>query len=182
MNLIDWIAIVIAIIFQGFLFSSGMNLNKKIVLLLKRKKLKLSIAESCTGGMLSSAITSVSGASKVFGLGLVTYSNQAKISVLKVNRNIIKKYGAVSPECCEAMVKNLAKISKAQINVSITGIAGPNGGTKTKPVGLVYIGIRVGKKIVVNKCNFKNKGRIFIQKQTVKKTLNLLVRLIKRDS
>ena len=113
-----------------------------IVKKLNKKRLKISFAESCTGGLLASEITSVSGASKVFGLGLVTYSNQAKISVLKVNKNIIKKYGAVSPECCEAMVKNLAKISKAQINVSITGIAGPNGGTKTKPVGLVYIGVK----------------------------------------
>ena len=111
-----------------------------IVKKLNKKKLKISFAESCTGGMLASKITSISGASKVFGLGLVTYSNQAKSNVLKVNKNIIQKYGAVSPQCCETMVKNLAKISKAQINVSVTGIAGPNGGTKAKPVGLVYIG------------------------------------------
>ena len=122
-----------------------------IVKKLNKKRLKISFAESCTGGLLASEITSVSGASKVFGLGLVTYSNQAKISVLKVNKNIIKKYGAVSPECCEAMVKNLAKISKAQINVSITGIAGPNGGTKTKPVGLVYIGVKNKNKILITK-------------------------------
>ena len=159
-----------------------MNFNKKIVSLLKRKKFKLAIAESCTGGMLSSAITSVSGSSKVFTMGLVTYSNQAKISILKVPQKIIKKYGAVSVQCCLAMVNNLTKISNSKVCVSITGIAGPKGGSKQKPVGLVYIGIRVGKKVVVNKCNFKNKGRIFIQKQTVKKTLNLLAQLIKRDS
>ena len=159
-----------------------MDLIKKIVSSLKNKRLKLAIVESCTGGMLSSAITSVSGASKVFSLGLVTYSNQAKISMLKVPKIIIKKYGAVSHQCCFAMVNNLSKISKSKICVSITGIAGPKGGSKQKPVGLVYIGIRVGKKVVVNKCNFKNKGRIFIQKQTVKKTLNLLAQLIKRDS
>ena len=152
---------------------------KNLVKILTKKKLKIAFAESCTGGMLASETTSISGASKVFSLGLVTYSNQAKISILKVNKSIIKKYGAVSPQCCEAMVKNLAKISKAQINVSITGIAGPKGGTKQKPVGLVYIGVKVGKKVVVNKCNFKNKGRIFIQKQTVKKSLNLLLKLIK---
>ena len=115
---------------------------KTLVKKLTRKKLRISFAESCTGGMLANTITSISGASKVFNLGLITYSNQAKIKVLKVNKNIIKKYGAVSPECCEAMVKNLAKISKAQINVSVTGIAGPNGGTKVKPVGLVYIGVK----------------------------------------
>ena len=159
-----------------------MSLNKKIISLIKRKKMKLSVAESCTGGMLSSAITSVSGSSKVFVMGLVTYSNQAKTSILKVPQKIIKKYGAVSIQCCLAMVNNLNKISKSKVCISVTGIAGPKGGSKQKPVGLVYIGIRVGKKVVVNKCNFKNKGRIFIQKQTVKKTLNLLVQLIKRDS
>ena len=156
-----------------------MSLNQKVVSLLKRKKIKISIAESCTGGMLSSTITSVSGSSKVFTLGLVTYSNQSKINILKVPNKIISKYGAVSVQCCLAMVNNLSKISKSKVCVSITGIAGPKGGSKQKPVGLVYIGIRVGKKVVVNKSNFKNKGRLIIQKQTVKKTLNLLVKLIK---
>jgi nicotinamide-nucleotide amidase len=149
-----------------------------IVKKLNKKGLKISFAESCTGGLLASEITSVSGASKVFGLGLVTYSNQAKISVLKVNKNIIKKYGAVSPECCEAMVKNLAKISKAQINVSITGIAGPNGGTKTKPVGLVYIGVKNKNKnknkILITKNIFKQKSRKAIQNATVKRTLEII--------
>ena len=159
-----------------------MSLNKKVILLIKRKKMKLAIAESCTGGMLSSAITSVNGSSKVFNMGLITYSNQAKINILKVPEKIIKKYGAVSVQCCLAMVNNLSKISNSKACISITGIAGPKGGSKQKPVGLVYIGIKVGKKVVVNKCNFKNKGRIFIQKQTVKKSLNLLTRLIKQDS
>ena len=156
-----------------------MNLNQKIVALLKRKKLKISFAESCSGGLLSSSITSVDGSSKVFTMGLVTYSNIAKITVLKVNKNIIKKFGAVSIQCCLAMVNNLSKISKSKVCVSITGIAGPNGGSKKKPVGLVFIGIKIGKKVIVNKCNFKNKGRLFIQKQTIKKTLNLLLKLIK---
>ena len=151
------------------------NLVKKLL----KKKLKISVAESCTGGMLASSITSISGASKVFSLGLVTYSNQAKINVLKVNKKIIKKYGAVSAECCEAMVKNLAKISKAQINVSVTGIAGPKGGNKKKPVGLVYIGVKKGNKIKVNRCLFKSKKRSSIQKATVKKALNLILRVIK---
>ena len=145
-----------------------------IVKKLNKKKLKISFAESCTGGMLASKITSISGASKVFGLGLVTYSNQAKISILKVNKRIIQKYGAVSPECCEAMVKNLAKISKAQINVSITGIAGPNGGTKTKPVGLVYIGVKNKNKILITKNIFKQKSRKAIQNATVKRTLEII--------
>ena len=152
---------------------------KTLIKLLTKKKLKISFAESCTGGLLASTIASVSGASKIFNLGLITYSNQAKIKVLKVNKNIIKKYGAVSHECCSAMVKNLSKISKANINVSITGIAGPKGGTKKKPIGLVYIGVKKGNKIQVNKFKFKAKKRSSIQKATVRKALNLVFRAAK---
>ena len=151
---------------------------KNLVKILTKKKLKIALAESCTGGMLASEITCISGASKVFGLGLVTYSNQAKITVLKVNKSIIQKYGAVSPQCCESMVKNLSKISKAQINVSITGIAGPNGGTKKKPVGLVYIGVKKNNKILITKNIFKQKSRKAIQKTTVKRTLRIIKSLI----
>jgi nicotinamide-nucleotide amidase len=150
------------------------NLVKKLI----KKKLKISFAESCTGGMLASSITSISGASKVFNLGLVTYSNQAKIKILRVNKSIIKNYGAVSAECCKSMVVNLAKISKADINVSVTGIAGPNGGTKNKPVGLVFIGIRKSNKLLIFKNLFKSKSRNFIQKSTVKKTLKIINSLI----
>ena len=155
-----------------------MNLNKKIITLLKKKRLKIAFAESCTGGMLSSAITSINGSSKVFTMGLVTYSNQAKTSILKVPKKIIKKHGAVSIQCCLSMINNLSKISKSKICVSITGIAGPKGGSKKKPIGLVFIAIKNGKKILVNKCQFKNKGRSFIQKATVKKSLNLILRSI----
>ena len=152
---------------------------KSLIRTLTKKKLKVSFVESCTGGLLASSITSISGSSKVFNLGLITYSNQAKINILKVNKNIIKKYGAVSHECCKAMVNNLSKISKAHINVSITGIAGPKGGTKLKPVGLVYIGIKRGKKVLINRCLFKSKKRSSIQKATVKKTLDLILRISK---
>ena len=152
---------------------------KSLIRILTKKKLKISFAESCTGGLLASSITSISGASKVFNLGLVTYSNQAKIKVLKINKDIIKKYGAVSHECCYAMVKNLSRISKANINVSITGIAGPKGGTKQKPVGLVYIGVKKGNKIQVNKCLFRSKKRSVIQRYTVKKALDLILKITK---
>ena len=152
---------------------------KSLIRKLNKKKLKISFAESCTGGLLASTITSISGASKVFNLGLVTYSNRAKIDFLKINKNIIKKYGAVSHECCSAMVKNLSKISKADINVSITGIAGPKGGTKQKPVGLVYIGIKKGNKTQISRCLFKSKKRSSIQKATVKKALGLILRIAK---
>jgi len=152
---------------------------KSLINKLKKKKLKISVAESCTGGLLASKITSISGASKVFNLGLITYSNQAKIKVLKINKNIIRKYGAVSYQCCFAMVNNLSKISKANINISITGIAGPKGGTKQKPVGLVYIGIKKDDKIHITKCLFKSKKRSKIQISTVKKALDLVLRIIK---
>ena len=151
---------------------------KPLVKKLTKKKLKISFAESCTGGMLTSSITSISGASKVFDMSLITYSNRAKIKILKVNKNIIKNYGAVSAECCKAMVVNLSKISKASINISITGIAGPKGGTKKKPVGLVYIGIKKGKKIKIIKNIFKVKSRKSIQKDTVNKTCEIINSLI----
>ncbi len=142
---------------------------KSLIRILNKKKLKISFVESCTGGLLASSITSISGASKVFSLGLVTYSNQAKIKVLKVNKDIIRRYGAVSHECCSAMVKKLSRISKANINVSITGIAGPKGGTKQKPVGLVYIGVKRGNKIQINKCLFKSKKDLQYKKLLLKK-------------
>jgi len=155
------------------------NKSKKIVSLLNKKKLNIAFAESCTGGLLSSAITSVSGSSKVFTMGLVTYSNQSKIKVLKVSKNTIRKYGSVSEQVCKAMVKNVSNIGKANISVSITGIAGPSGGTKIKPVGLVYIGIKKGNKVEVKKHLFKNKGRSYIQKATVNKSLGLILSFLK---
>ncbi len=155
------------------------KLSQKIVKLLKRKRLKLSVVESCTGGMLSSAITSVSGSSKVFTMGLVTYSNESKKSILKVPKQIIRKHGTVSIQCCLSMINNLSKISKSNIAVSITGIAGPSGGTKKKPLGLVYVGIKKGNKIKIHKCLFKNKGRSYIQKATVRKSLGLILNILK---
>jgi PncC family amidohydrolase len=155
------------------------NLVNKVVNTLLKKKILFSCAESCTGGMLSSEITSVNGSSKVFIMGIVTYSNISKIKILKISKKIIKNYGAVSRECCLSMVKNLDKITKSNICLSITGIAGPSGGTKKKPIGLVYIGIKKGNKINVHKCFFKNKGREYIRKATVKKSLNLIFSIIK---
>ena len=155
------------------------NKSKKIVSLLNKKKLKIAFAESCSGGLLSSTITSVSGSSKVFTLGLIAYSNQSKTKILSVSKNIIKKYGSVSEQVCLAMVKNLNKISKTNISVSITGIAGPSGGTKIKPVGLVYVGIKKGNRTEVKKYLFKNKGRAYIQKTAVNKSLELILSFLK---
>ncbi len=155
------------------------KLSQKIVKILRKKRLKISFAESCTGGLLSNTITSISGSSKVFTIGLVTYSNQSKINLLKVPKNIIRKHGAVSYEACLTMVKNLSKISKTNISVSITGIAGPKGGTKKKPVGMVFIGIKKGNKTLVKKHLFKNKKRTSFQRAAVIKALNLILSFLK---
>ncbi len=155
------------------------KLSQKVVKSLSKKRLKISFAESCTGGLLSSSITSISGSSKVFSLGLVTYSNQAKTNILKVPKKIIMKHGAVSYETCLSMVKNLYKISRTNISISITGVAGPNGGTKQKPVGLVFIGVKKGNKTLVKKFLFKNRTRNSIQRSTVNKSLNLILSFAK---
>ena len=152
------------------------DFSSKVVRILTKKKLTVSFAESCTGGLLASTITSISGSSKVFNLGLITYSNNAKVKLLKVPKKTITKYGAVSHETCLSMVENLSKISKSNISISITGVAGPNGGTKQKPVGLVYVGLKKGRKTIIKKNLFKNKGRIFIQKATVKKVLKMVLK------
>ena len=151
---------------------------KNIIQRLIKNKLSISVAESCTGGMLSSRIISISGASKIFNIGLVTYSNLAKIKLLKVSSSNIKRYGAVSEKCCLKMVEGLSKLSKSKINISITGIAGPKGGSKNKPVGLVYIGIKKGEKISINKYLFKNKNRENIRKNSVKEALKLVKKFI----
>ena len=149
-------------------------LHKKLI----KNKLTISVAESCTGGLLAHNLTKLASSSKYFQMGLTTYSNQAKIKILKVNKNIIKKYGAVSNECCKAMVQNLSKISKSKINVSITGIAGPGGATKKKPIGLVYIGIKIDKSLIIKENKFKSKNRNIIQKATVKRVLDIVNSLI----
>ena len=154
------------------------NLSIKIVNLLTKKKFTVSFAESCTGGLLASTITSISGSSKIFNMGFVTYSNNSKIKLLKVPKRTITKYGAVSYETCLSMVENLSKISKSNISISITGVAGPNGGTREKPVGLVYIGLKKGNKTIIRKNLFKNKRRISIQKATVNEALKMVLKNI----
>ena len=149
-------------------------LHKKLI----KKKLTISVAESCTGGLLAHNLTKLANSSNYFQMGLTTYSNQAKIKILKVNKNIIKKYGAVSNECCKVMVRNLSKISKSKINISITGIAGPGGASKIKPIGLVYIGIQKGRKLLVKEYKFKSKNRNSIQKLTVKEVIKIILKLI----
>ena len=150
------------------------KLHKKLI----KKKTTISVAESCTGGLLSSKLTKLSGSSKYFKMGLITYSNNAKINILKVKKNIIDNHGSVSQECCKSMVENLSKLSKSKINVSITGVAGPKGGTINKPVGLVFIGIMKGNKIFIIKNLFGKRKRSIIQNNTVEKCINLLIKII----
>ena len=152
---------------------------KKILNKVIKKGFKISIVESCTGGLLCKVITSFPGSSKAFDFGLVTYSNKSKINILKISKKTIKKYGSVSKQICLSMVRNLYKINKSDISLSITGIAGPSGGKKNKPVGLVYIGIKNGDKIIINKYIFKNKGRHYIQKAAVNKSLKLILATLK---
>ena len=149
-------------------------LHKKLI----KKKLTISVAESCTGGLLAHNLTKLPNSSKYFQMGLTTYSNQAKIKILKVNKKIIEKYGAVSKECCKSMVQNLDKISKSKINVSITGIAGPGGASEKKPIGLVYIGIKKGKTVLIDKNKFKSKNRNSIQKSSVQRVTKIILNLI----
>ncbi len=149
-------------------------LHKKLI----KKRLTISVAESCTGGLLAHNLTKLPNSSKYFEMGLITYSNQAKTEILKVNKKIIKKYGAVSNQCCKAMAQNLSEISRSKINVSITGVAGPGGGSKDKPVGLVYIGIKKGKKLLLKETKFKSKNRNLVQKLTVKEVIKLVLDII----
>ena len=152
---------------------------KKTIQLLKKRKLKISLAESCTGGLVSSMITSIGGASKVFDSSFITYSNKSKIKILKVPKDVIKNYGSVSHQCCACMLNNLMKITKTDITVAITGVAGPSGGSLKKPVGLVYIGIKIKKRILIKKFLFKRKKRSEIQKLSANNVFKILLSKLK---
>ena len=155
-----------------------MHLNnqlKNLTTKLKKNKIKVAVAESCTGGLISYNLTKIPGASKYFMMGIVSYSNISKLDLLKVRQKTLTKYGAVSAEICKEMCNNLLKISKTNIAISVTGIAGPDGGTKKKPVGLVYVGICSKNKFEIKKFNFGKKlSRINIQNLTLKKTIKLI--------
>ena len=154
-------------------------INKKVIKKLIRNKITISIVESCTGGLIASEITSVPNSSNIFNLGLVTYSNQSKEKLLKIKKQNLKKYGAVSAQICKDMVENLFKISKTDLCISTTGIAGPSGGSKFKPVGLVYVGIKFKKNCKIYMYNFNKKlERNKIQKKTVNIVFNLLDQMI----
>ena len=151
------------------------NQLKNLTTLLKKKRIKVAVAESCTGGLISYNLSKTPGASKYFMMGVVSYSNKSKIDFLKVKQKTLTKFGAVSAETCKEMCKNLLKTSKTNIAISITGIAGPDGGTKKKPIGLVYVGVCSKKKLEIIKFSFNKKlSRINIQYQTLIKTIELI--------
>ena len=151
--------------------------KKNIIKVLLKKNISVSVAESCTGGKLSKFFTDEPGISKIFNMGLVTYSNESKLSILRIPKLIIKNYGAVSQKTAHLMSKNLFKISKSDLCISTTGIAGPSGGSNKKPLGLVYIGITFNKKTFVIKKQFKGQRKA-IQNQTIKTCINEIEKLI----
>lgn len=145
-----------------------MKLEKAIGDYLRKKKWTLSIAESCTGGLICDRITDVSGSSDYFMGGMVSYSNESKEKHLGVPRVHIQRYGAVSPQVAKKMAQGVRKTFHTTFGLSTTGIAGPTGGTKKKPVGLVYIGISNGEKTLVVKLNLKGSRREIKEKATEK--------------
>jgi PncC family amidohydrolase len=136
-----------------------------VIQLAKKKSLKISGAESCTGGLISSALTSIPGSSAVFDLGLITYANNAKSKLLGIPSDLLIKYGAVSEETAEAMLMGMRNIYDSDIYFSVTGIAGPSGGTSEKPIGTVFAGLFYNKNITIFKKNF-NGDRYSIQEQS----------------
>ena len=154
-----------------------MHSYKIIINKLLKRNISISIAESCTGGLLSSKFTSIAGISKIFNMGLITYSNKSKSSLLKISQNDLKKYGAVSLQTAALMVKNLHQLTKSKLCISTTGIAGPLGGTKVKPVGLIYFGIKYKNKTIILEKKFKG-SRLQIQQKTVKAIFTTLEKLI----
>ena len=156
------------------------NLAQKVVKECEKQKRILAVAESCTGGMLSSQITSIAGSSKIFDRGFITYSNDAKIDLINVKKQTLEKFGAVSEETAIEMVKGTIKNSLASLAVSITGVAGPDGGTSVNPVGTVYIAVMVDDKTNTKKFNFPDKGREFIRKASVYEALLLLLKELKK--
>jgi len=160
------------------LLNSIKRLYKKIGELSTLKKTTIAIAESCTGGFIAKVITDIPGSSKYFKCSVVSYSNESKIKILNVRKKTLKRQGAVSKETALEMVKGIARLTKADICVSITGIAGPTGGTKDKPVGTVYIAIKERNKIKTSHFIFSG-NRNSVRKKTVKKVGELILSALK---
>ena len=148
--------------------------EEKLLKAMLKNKLTLSIAESCTGGLLSHRITNIPGSSKVFLLGITAYSNEFKNKILKVPLRIIREKGAVSAEVVKAMAEGIRALAQAPLGIGITGIAGPDGGTKEKPVGTVFIGLSTNKETFVSKFNFSG-NRLEIKRKSTEKALEIIL-------
>jgi len=148
--------------------------EEKLLKAMLKNKLTLSIAESCTGGLLSHRITNIPGSSKVFLLGITAYSNEFKNKILKVPLRVIREKGAVSAEVVKAMAEGIRALAQAPLGIGITGIAGPDGGTKEKPVGTVFIGLSTNKETFVSKFNFSG-NRLEIKRKSTEKALEIIL-------
>jgi len=153
---------------------------EKLVKNFSEKNLKISVAESCTGGFISHMFTNISGSSKVFERGIVCYSNQSKIDLLNVDPTIIEKYGAVSEQVVKQLAYNIRVLSNVDVGIGISGIAGPTGGTPEKPVGLVFIGVSTEKDIIVHKVSFKT-DRITFKSKVLEKIIYFLEELLQKN-
>jgi len=157
-----------------FSYNTFVNLAKKVVSLMIQKKKTLSLAESCTGGLLSHYLTNIPGSSKFFKIGIIAYANEAKQALLGVSSSTIKKYGAVSDQTIKQMAKGARRVLKTDFSIAISGIAGPTGSTPTKPVGLVFIAVCSKNKL--RSFQFKFRGpRQSIKKQAAKKALDIFL-------
>jgi nicotinamide-nucleotide amidase len=150
------------------------ELLNKISIVLKKRKLTIATAESCTGGLIAHTLTNISGSSDYFGRGVVSYSKESKTEMLGVSEEILKEYGAVSEQVAKSMAEGIRTRSNVDIGLATTGIAGPTGGTKAKPVGLVYIAISTSKDTKVKRFNFSD-GRLQNKESTCKAALQMLL-------
>lgn len=153
------------------------DLLRRVADLLKEKKLKIATAESCTGGMLGNLLTNISGSSEYFDRGVISYSNKAKVELLGVSEETLEKYGAVSEQTAIEMAEGIRRRSKVDIGISTTGIAGPTGGTKDKPVGLVYVGISTKDKTIARRFLFKG-NRIENKESACNAALSILLDIL----
>ncbi len=154
-----------------------MRAEQKLSKILLNKGQTIALAESCTGGLLANRFTNIPGSSLFFWLGIIAYDNKAKVNLLKISPNIIKKHGAVSLPVAKLMAQNVRKILNTDFGIGITGIAGPTGGSKNKPVGLVFIALANKQKTILSQCHFKG-SRISIKTQAVNKALEMLIKAV----
>ena len=158
------------------------EVSVRLINICKKRNLKIGTAESCTGGLISSTITSISGSSDVFELGYITYSNQSKIDLLNVNSNTIRKYGAVSEEVCSQMSSNLAgQHTNINLSIAVSGIAGPNSDDTAKEVGLVYISVTCCDETVCKEYKFGNIGRDNVRLNTAIEAFNIAHDLVNQS-